>query len=291
MDKGTGRQRLRNIDGSPDNSNAQGFGSKTPKPQNRNGLFLILLIPFFAITGFHWFMNNIPVSPPTTEMPKPVLEMVKPTAEDELGVANKEKQLLKKVAKMPLNSPYLFGIYGSFALHCQGCGMYEKAQTYYDKAFALGPISYKTYEPEFAKTGDFQLNYLSMLNDTGRLQDASNFGGKLWKQESEVLGPLNPHTLSAGIEYARSCAYSSRPAEQQEVSKKLVALLEENGKSNSSDYVDAMTCLGESYQAQNQMHDAKICYEKALAIAEKDPNQSLMTSNLKESLRHFKSIK
>jgi len=43
--------------------------------------------------------------------------------------------------------------------------------------------------------------------------------------------------------------------------------------------------------AQNQMHDAKICYEKALAVAETNPDMSLDTSNLKENLKHFRSIK
>jgi len=291
MSKESGRQRSRDLQKSSYSSGAQGF-SKPRSPGIKS--IVPFLILFFAIPAIGLFITNFfnaASSPPDTRMPKAVLEMVKPTAEDEIAMNNKEKKLLKKAAKLPTNSPELFGLYGNFAYECQGCGLYAKAQTYYDKAFVLGPIAYKSYEPQFAKTGDFELNYVSMLTDTGRLNDSAIFAGKLWAQQTKCLGPLNEHALQAGVTYARCLGDASQPAEQEKVSTKLVTLLEANGRGTSSDWVDSMICLGASHQAQNQMHDAKICYEKALAVAETNPDMSLDTSNLKENLKHFRSIK
>jgi len=291
MSKQSGRQRSRDLQQSSYSSSSQGIGAKKPDGLKTLVPFSIVLFAIPVIGIAITALLKGAASPPTTQMPVPVIEMIKATAEDEMACDNKEKKLVKKVAKLPPNSPELFGLYGNFGYECEGCGVYEKAEKYYEKAMALGPIAYKSYEPQFAKTGDFELNYVGMLRNIGRWKDSAKVAGRLWTQQTKTLGPLNKNTLNAAVTYARALGEAPNPVEQEKISSQLLALLDANKLTGSGEWIDIMICLGASHQAQNQMHDAKICYEKALAYAEKDPNNSLNASNLRESLSHFGAIK
>jgi tetratricopeptide (TPR) repeat protein len=256
----------------------------------------MLVVVALMVGGVIGFISKItsraPAAPveakATSDMPVPEIEMVTPTEEGKLATDNAEKEMLKKLENVPQDSPQRFEPYGIFAQQAEGAGFYEKAEEYYEKALAIGPSAYKTY---FAKpAGDFQLNYVSMFTNTGRLQEAANAANKVYDQELEVMGRENERTIEAGIALASALGDVKKYHEKQVLSQVLVTRLETTGKTGSGDYVTALRCVGESCQGQNDMSHAKSWYLKALAAAKAKPELQSYIDNLNQTLASFASI-
>jgi tetratricopeptide (TPR) repeat protein len=291
MKKNSGWQRMDQVDPALLNQNAPGF-QKPVKARGSNFISFAMLLAF-GVCAFlnvqNHSRNNTFTGPPSTELPKPILEIKSPSPQDQTDIDNGEEQLLKKVAALPPQSPSLFELYGNFGAQCQDRAMYSKAQKYFAKALALGPSAYKSYD--FKTKPDYEANYTSMLIDIGKLKEAEQVSREIWQKQTEVLGPLNETSLNAGVEAAQCLGYNSKYKEQQTFCEKLIGEMEAAGKTDSSSYVALMTSLGESHQGQNQMHDAKVCYEKALAVAKKHSDWTLYNKNLNETLAQFGQVK
>ena len=290
MKKNSGWQRMDRTDPALLDQNGPGL-QKSVQARGSNFIGFAMLL-LFGVCAF-WNVQNHSrfntLGPPSTVLPKPILEIKKPSPQDQMDIDNGEEELLKKVAALPPQSPKLFELYGHFGAQCEGRGMYSKAQKYFGKALALGPSAYKSYD--FKSKPDYEANYTSMLIDIGKLKDAEEVSHEIWQKQTDVLGPLNETSLRAGVEAGRCLGWTSKYKEQQEFCEKLIGQIEAAGKTDSVTYVELMTSLGESHQGQNQMHDAKICYEKALVVAKKHPDWSLLNHNLNESLDQFGQVK
>ncbi|MDR3615413.1 MAG: hypothetical protein P4L53_17775 [Candidatus Obscuribacterales bacterium] len=271
---------------------------RTPNP-NSSAKFMFLLVALMAsgallLVIMQWShapraVAPIAVAPATSDMPVPEVEMVSPTEAGKVATDNAEKEMLKKLENLPQDSPERFESYGIFAQQAEGAGFYEKAEDYYEKAFVLGPVAYKNYFAEPA--ADFQINYAYMLVNTGRLAEAANVAKKVYDQEVKILGPESQQAIDAGNTLASTLGDAKRYKEKQILSEKLVALLEKMGKTKEGEYVTALRCLGESYQAQNEMPQAKKWYLKSLAAAKANPELHSYIDNLNQTLASFESIK
>jgi tetratricopeptide (TPR) repeat protein len=271
---------------------------RTPNPNSSAKIMLVLVALMtggaLLVITMQWShapgaVAPVAVAPATPDMPVPEVEMVTPTEAGKLETDNAEKAMLKKLESSPLDSPERFEPYGIFALQAEGAGMYEEAEDYYKKAVVLGPVAYKSY---FAKpAADFQINYAYMLVNTGRLAEAADVAKVVYDQEVKILGAESQQAIDAGTTLASTLGDAKRYKEKQLLSEKLIALLEKMGKTKEGEYVTALRCLGESYQGQNDMPQAKRWYFKSLAAAKANPELHSYIDNLDQTVASFESIK
>jgi len=291
MKKNSGWQRMDQVDPALLRPNAPGFQRPVlARFSNLIGFTMFLTVGVCSFLNVqNHSRNNTFNGTPSTEMPKPVLEIKSPSPQDQTDIDNGEEELLKKVAALPPQSPKLFELYGNFGAQCQDRGMYSKAQKYFAKAVALGPSAYKNYD--YKNKPDYESNYTSMLIDIGKLKEAEKVAREIWQKQTEVLGPLNDTSISSGACLAMLLGYNFKYKEQQAFCEKLIKQIETAGKTDSPCYINLLTSLGQSHQAQNQMHDAKVCYEKAFAVAKKHSDWTLDNHNLSETLAQFQQVK